>query len=104
MSSNIDNFNKMRDDTFKEKVGSYSAKEIIRTAKDRHVGSVGYAEAMLIAYNKKMKYPLRWSNLYSNKKGYRPVEAEIEEELDLPPEETEGMDESNMEMEEPMML
>lgn len=59
---------KMRDDIFKEKVGAYSAKEIIRTAKERRSGAIGYAEAMLIAYNKKMKYPLRWSNLYNNSK------------------------------------
>lgn len=59
---------KMRDDIFKEKVGAYSAKDIIRTAKERRAGTLGYAEAMLIAYNKKMKYPLRWSNLYTNQK------------------------------------
>lgn len=59
---------KMRDDIFKEKVGAYSAKEIIRIAKERRAGTLGYAEAMLIAYNKKMKYPLKWSNLYSNQK------------------------------------
>lgn len=59
---------KMRDDVFKEKVGAYSAKDIIRTAKERRAGALGYAEAMLIAYNKKMKYPLRWSNLYINQK------------------------------------
>ena len=66
---------KMRDDIFKEKVGAYSAKDIIRTAKERRAGAIGYAEAMLIAYNKKMKYPLRWSNLYSNPKVKKAVEA-----------------------------
>ncbi len=66
---------KMRDDIFKEKVGVYSAKDIIRTAKERRAGAIGYAEAMLIAYNKKMKYPLRWSNLYSNPKVKKAVEA-----------------------------
>lgn len=66
---------KMRDDIFKEKVGAYSAKDIIRTAKERRAGAIGYAEAMLIAYNKKMKYPLRWSNLYNNPKVKKAVEA-----------------------------
>lgn len=59
---------KMRDDIFKEKLGSYSAKEIIRTAKERRAGALGYSEAILLAYNKKMKYPLRWSSLYINPK------------------------------------
>ena len=54
----------MKDDLFKEKVGVYSARDIGRTAKERKAGSQGYAEAMLIAYNKKMKMPLRWEKLY----------------------------------------
>jgi len=57
----------MRDDIFKDKVGDFSAREIGRTAKERKAGSLGYAEAMLIAYNKKMKSALRWSKLYTNK-------------------------------------
>ncbi|MBE6811355.1 MAG: hypothetical protein E7523_00565 [Ruminococcaceae bacterium] len=61
---------KLRDDLFKDKVGIYSAKDITRTAKERASGSMGYAEAMLLAYNKKMRYPLRWANLYSNKKAH----------------------------------
>ena len=66
----------MRDDLFKEKVGRYSAKEIGRMAKDRHAGSLGYAEAMLIAYNWKMKYRLRWAKLF-NKKGKTADEYEM---------------------------
>lgn len=54
----------MKDNLFKEKVGVYSARDIGRTAKERKAGSQGYAEAMLIAYNKKMKMPLRWEKLY----------------------------------------
>lgn len=57
----------LRDDIFKEKVGVFSAKEIGRTAKERKAGSLGYAEAMLIAYNKRMKAALKWSKLYTNK-------------------------------------
>lgn len=57
----------LKDDIFKEKVGIFSSKEIGRTAKERKAGSLGYAEAMLIAYNKKMKAPLKWSKLYMAK-------------------------------------
>lgn len=81
---------KMRDDIFKEKVGAYSAKDIIRTAKERRAGAIGYAEAMLIAYNKKMKYPLRWSNLYNNPKVKKAVE-DIEMDIMNTDEEADNM-------------
>lgn len=76
----------MRDDLFKEKVGRYSAKEIARQAKDRRAGSLGYAEAMLLAYNWKMKYRLRWSKLF-NKKGktadeYEMMDSEFDPDAD----------------------
>lgn len=58
---------KLKDDIFKAKVGAYSAKEVSRTAKDRRAGALGYAEALLIYYNKKMKYPLEMQLLYSRK-------------------------------------
>jgi len=57
----------LRDDIFKDKVGIFSPREIGRTAKERKAGSLGYAEAMLIAYNKRMKAALKWSRLYTNK-------------------------------------
>ena len=59
---------KLKDDMFKEKLGAYTAKEIIRNAKDRRPGSMGYAEAMLLAYNRKLKKPLDQANLYSANK------------------------------------
>ena len=59
----------LRDDIFKDKVGVFSSREISRTAKERKAGSLGYAEAMLIAYNKRMKAALKWSKLYTNKFG-----------------------------------
>ena len=40
-------------------------REISRTAKERKAGSVGYAEAMLTAYNRKMKNGLKWNWLYA---------------------------------------
>lgn len=57
----------LKDDIFKERVGKFSSREIGRTAKERKAGSLGYAEAMLIAYNKKTKTPLSWSKLYVSK-------------------------------------
>ncbi len=55
----------MRDDVFKEKVGAVPIKELSRTAKERRPGSLGYAEAMLLAYNRKFKSPLKWNKLYA---------------------------------------
>lgn len=57
----------LKDDIFKEKLGRCSIKEISRTAADRKNGSMGYAEAMLLVYNKKLRIPLKWSKLYSSK-------------------------------------
>ena len=56
---------KLKDEVFKEKVGSMSIRELSRTAKERRAGALGYAEAMLLAYNKRNKAPLIWQNLYS---------------------------------------
>ena len=58
---------KVQDKVFKEKLGEVSIKELSKIAKERRAGSLGYAEAMLIFYNKRMKNPLNWSDLYSNK-------------------------------------
>lgn len=54
----------LRDDLFQEKVGKFSSREIGRSARERKMGSMGYAEVMLAAYNKKTRYPLRWSQLH----------------------------------------
>lgn len=56
----------IKDDVFRDKVGHFSAKEISRIAKDRRAGSLGFSEAMLIAYNKKMRNPLKWTTLYAD--------------------------------------
>lgn len=42
----------LKDTIFVEKSGRYSVKDISRTAKERRAGSLGYAEALLILYNK----------------------------------------------------
>lgn len=57
----------LKDEQFFEKVGAFSAKEIIRIAKDRNTGTLGYAEAILSKYNQRMKAPLKQKLLYSSK-------------------------------------
>lgn len=47
----------LNDEVFKEKIGAISIKQLVRIAKERHAGSMGYAEAMLIEYNGKKKNP-----------------------------------------------
>lgn len=55
----------LNDEEFVNRLSKVSVREIIRTAKDRHAGTQGYAEAMLLQYNKRLKYPLRWNSLTS---------------------------------------
>lgn len=69
----------LKDDIFKDKLGEVSLKEIARTAKERRAGSLGYAEAMLLFYNKKMRSPLHWNTLYSIKPSKDCVQEDIEE-------------------------
>lgn len=57
----------LRDDSFKERLGRYSVREISRTAKERGGGTLGYAEAILNLYNKKMRNTLPISALYTKK-------------------------------------
>lgn len=54
------------DSTFKEKLGAVSIKELTKIARERRAGSLGYAEAMLIVYNKRLKNGLEWTILYSS--------------------------------------
>ena len=60
----------LKDDIFKEKNGVVSVKSIIRTAKERHAGALGYAETLLLNYNKKMpgSSALPMEKLYTNRK------------------------------------
>jgi len=59
----------LKDDLFKERIGLISVKQLARTAKERRPGSLGYAEAMLVTYNRKCKYPLQWNRLYEKSPG-----------------------------------
>jgi len=71
----------IKDDHFKEKVGVMSVKQLSRTAKERRPGSIGYAEAMLVAYNRKCRYPLRWTRLYEKNLG---TTDGLDADVDLP--------------------
>ena len=59
---------RIKDDMFIERVGKVSIKELSRTAKDRRAGSLGYAEAIVIYYNKKNHSALPMTMLYNNNK------------------------------------
>ncbi len=67
------------DEIFRDKVGKDSAKKLIRTARDRRPGTLGYAEAMILAYNVKNKRFLSMKRLYWNGKGQLPDDEEPEE-------------------------
>ena len=65
-------------EVFKEQLGKMSVKSIIRAAKERQTGSIGYAEAMMMAYNgKKNKSRLSIRTLYGGK---RPAKSMYENE------------------------
>lgn len=55
----------LREDIFKDRIGLLSVKLLTRTAKERRPGALGYAEAMVIQYNKRCKYRLSLQRLYS---------------------------------------
>lgn len=57
----------IKDDVFTAKLGTVSIKELVRSAKERAGGSMGYAEAMLVYYNKKLSKPLAQERLYAHK-------------------------------------
>ena len=71
----------MDDEVFKDHVGKFTVKAIGRTAKDRRPGALGYAEAMLIAYNAKCKYRLSMKKLYG-KNSDEEIDEEEETEQD----------------------
>jgi len=70
----------LKDDTFKEKVGRCSVKEISRNAKERRPGSLGFAEALLLAYNKKCRFQLKMELLYTHKTPKKQTEEVSEQE------------------------
>ena len=70
---------------FIEKLGNVSIKEIIRTAKERKGGAVGYAEAMVLAYNnQRTNTPLPIQRLYDRAllRGSLQIEESLKEAFD----------------------
>jgi len=53
----------IKDDAFSERLGNISVIEIIRNGKSRRPGIIGYAEAMILAYNKNSKSNLQMYQL-----------------------------------------
>lgn len=71
----------LNEDAFIEHVGRITPKAISRTAHDRHPGTIGFAEALILAYNKSTKRRLSLQKLYwssSKKKGDAPPDFETE--------------------------
>lgn len=68
------------DETFKDHVGKDSPKKLIRLARDRRPGTLGYAEAMVLSYNTKTKRCLSMKKLYWKKGDEPPEEPEEPEE------------------------
>ena len=72
---------RLNEERFKEQVGKKTAQAISRTAKDRRPGTLGYAEALILAYNVKNKYGLPMKYLYWNGRK-RKTESDDTEEYD----------------------
>ena len=58
----------LKDETFKEKLGFISCKEITQEAKMRKAGSMGFTETLLNYYNKKTRFGLEKAKLYKKQK------------------------------------
>ena len=74
--------NSLNDELFKDHCGRISAKAISRTAKDRRPGTIGFAEALVLAYNGRSKKKLSLQKLYwsssKKRKGEAPTDFETE--------------------------
>lgn len=67
----------LKEDLFKDKLSRVSIKELVRAANERRAGSLGFAEAMLIFYNKKTHATaLEWNVLYATKVGKGRIDQE----------------------------
>ncbi len=54
----------IKDDIFVDKLGHVSVEELTRATKDRRPGPAGFAEAMLVYFNKKSRSPISAETLY----------------------------------------
>ena len=66
----------LKDEIFKEKLGAISIKEISRLGRDRKKGSIGYSEAMLEEYNRRMKATLKYSKLHNIRDNFSAYDSE----------------------------
>ena len=67
----------LKEDMFKDKLSIVSIKELVRAANERRAVSLGFAEAMLIFYNKKTHATaLEWNILYTTKVGKGRIDQE----------------------------
>ena len=73
--------NTMKDDSFKEKVGRVSVRQISRTARERRAGSLGFAEALLLesTRNPSIDFLLRNYTLIKNPKREQSNEVESDQ-------------------------
>lgn len=69
----------LKDDLFQDRLGRMSVREIIRQSMDRHSGSLGYAETMLMAYNRKTRIHLGLNKLYAKKAKFDDVDEALSE-------------------------
>ena len=60
----------MKDDVFCDRLGKVSAREITRNAKEKREGSLGFAETILLIYNKKTNGGLHRTMLYGDNPHY----------------------------------
>ena len=72
----------LKEETFKEKLSKIPVKTLIRSAKERRGGTRGYAEAMLIEYNKRLRVQLPWDWLYKSKAVIMQSRAAMDQESD----------------------
>lgn len=73
---------RLKDDAFKEKLSQWPIKTLTRTAKERGSGALGYAETMVMAYNRKSKYRLSMKELWGKKSGSFDFDDEDESEME----------------------
>ena len=83
----------LNDDLFKHKIGAMCSKQLTRAAKERRLGSMGFAEAMVIEYNGKKKgnaNRLFINKLYAKENS---IFKDIEDEEDMQDEEYDDSEE-----------
>lgn len=74
----------LKDELFIEKLSAVSIKEIIRNARDWSGGPLGVAQALVVAYNRKLKSPLSMERLFAKKtKEVREEDAESNPSMEL---------------------